>query len=271
MSLSARSILAAIKSKINAQLDSLTLIVGLTRFQIYFEIFGKLIILFSFIAMLSPILDIEFSHIILLSLIGSVLYLIWVLRYRQRAINRYRTEFELDFVNFIEGLSLAVNSGLPLVSGMLRVIEERLLHVPVRQPDQKLHLGKRRPWEVIHSRSSIKPDPLTRELLVLQERLNNGESAARALEHLARRLNSIAIANLADAVFLSMARGTPLANLIQNHAEIIRESQRKSLLERAGKAEVKMMVPIVFLLLPLSVLFALWPSFQQLQRLVILS
>jgi tight adherence protein C len=28
----------------------------------------------------------------------------------------------------------------------------------------------------------------------------------------------------------------------------------------AGKAEVAMMIPVVFLILPISILFALWPS-----------
>ena len=271
MKLSEQSISTLIKVRVISQLDSLSLIVGLTRFQVCFEILSKLVLLLSFIAILAPVFAIQGSHIAVLAVIGLLLHLVWVIGYRKRTIHRYRTEFELDFVNFIEGLSLAVNSGLPLITGMLRVIDERLLNGNLIRPEQNLHSGRGWLWSTIRRRTSTRPDPLTRELLVLQELLMKGESAARALDHLARRLDSIAIANLADAVFLSMARGTPLAILVQNHAESMRESQRKSLLERAGKAEVKMMVPIVFLLLPLSVLFALWPSFQQLQRLVILS
>jgi len=271
MKLSEQSIFTVIKVRVISQLDNLSLIVGLTRFQICFEILSKLILLLSFIAILGPVFAIQGNRIAVLALIGVLLHIVWVIGYRKRTIYRYRTEFELDFVNFIEGLSLAVNSGLPLITGMLRVIDERLLNGHLIQPEQNLHSEKGSLWATIRRRASIRPNPLTRELLVLQELLIKGESAARALDHLARRLDSIAIANLADAVFLSMARGTPLAILVQNHADSMREGQRKSLLQRAGKAEVKMMVPIVFLLLPLSVLFALWPSFQQLQHLVILS
>jgi tight adherence protein C len=35
-------------------------------------------------------------------------------------------------------------------------------------------------------------------------------------------------------------------------------------MDKAGKAETSMMIPIVFLILPISVLFALWPSINQL-------
>jgi len=35
-------------------------------------------------------------------------------------------------------------------------------------------------------------------------------------------------------------------------------------LQRAGKAEISLMIPIVFLILPISILFALFPSFEQL-------
>ena len=31
-------------------------------------------------------------------------------------------------------------------------------------------------------------------------------------------------------------------------------------MDKAGKAETSMMVPVVFLILPISILFALWPS-----------
>jgi tight adherence protein C len=31
-------------------------------------------------------------------------------------------------------------------------------------------------------------------------------------------------------------------------------------MDKAGKAEISMMVPVVFLILPVSILFALWPS-----------
>jgi tight adherence protein C len=31
--------------------------------------------------------------------------------------------------------------------------------------------------------------------------------------------------------------------------------------ERASRAEIQLMIPVVFLILPISILFALWPSY----------
>ena len=41
----------------------------------------------------------------------------------------------------------------------------------------------------------------------------------------------------------------------------MREAGRRSLLESAGKREIAMMVPVVFLVLPVTLLFALFPGF----------
>jgi tight adherence protein C len=40
-----------------------------------------------------------------------------------------------------------------------------------------------------------------------------------------------------------------------------REAGRRALIETGGRKEIAMMVPVVFLVLPLSVLFALFPGF----------
>jgi tight adherence protein C len=79
------------------------------------------------------------------------------------------------------------------------------------------------------------------------------------------------VSDLFDAVILTMGRGTPMADLLNNHAQNIRDSHSRALMEKAGRAEVRMMIPVIFLLLPISVLFALWPSFQQLQQMVVVA
>jgi tight adherence protein C len=48
--------------------------------------------------------------------------------------------------------------------------------------------------------------------------------------------------------------------VLQRHAAEARQIQRNHLMDKAGKAEISMMVPVVFLILPVSILFALWPS-----------
>ena len=61
-----------------------------------------------------------------------------------------------------------------------------------------------------------------------------------------------------------MVRGAPIAEVLIRHAQEARDSQRNQILAAAGKAEISMMIPVVFLILPISMLFALWPSLMNL-------
>jgi len=69
---------------------------------------------------------------------------------------------------------------------------------------------------------------------------------------------------LVDAILISQVHGSPLAPLLLNHAHEVREESRRALLEACGKSEIAMAIPVVFLILPVTVLFALYPSLAQL-------
>ncbi len=47
----------------------------------------------------------------------------------------------------------------------------------------------------------------------------------------------------------------------------MREAGKRALLESGGKKEVAMMVPVVFFILPVTMLFALFPGFVSLRLL----
>ncbi len=55
-------------------------------------------------------------------------------------------------------------------------------------------------------------------------------------------------------------RGTPLAEVLRSQAQDIRENSRQRLMEVGGSKEIAMMVPVVFMILPVTVLFALFPG-----------
>lgn len=55
-------------------------------------------------------------------------------------------------------------------------------------------------------------------------------------------------------------RGTPLADVLRAQAQDVREAARRALMEAGGRKEVAMMVPVVFLILPVTVVFAVFPS-----------
>jgi len=62
-----------------------------------------------------------------------------------------------------------------------------------------------------------------------------------------------------------LERGTPLAEVLRAQAQDARDEAKRELLEVAGKKEVAMLVPLVFLILPITVIFAIFPGIAVLQ------
>ena len=88
-----------------------------------------------------------------------------------------------------------------------------------------------------------------------------GASLVTALEGVAQRTSLAALARFVDGVAIAVERGTPLAEVLRAQAVDVREAGKRQLLESAGRREIAMMVPVVFLVLPVTVLFALFPGF----------
>jgi tight adherence protein C len=103
--------------------------------------------------------------------------------------------------------------------------------------------------------------PLGQELRWALAEVQTGQGLGRALGAFSRRVPLPAAVRFAEALRLAMERGTPVAEVLRAQAEDAREAWRRYLLETAGKREVAMLVPVVFLILPATLLFALWPGF----------
>ena len=59
---------------------------------------------------------------------------------------------------------------------------------------------------------------------------------------------------------MAIERGTPLAEVLRSQAMDVREAGKRALLEAGGRKEISMMLPVVFMILPITVLFALYPG-----------
>lgn len=81
-----------------------------------------------------------------------------------------------------------------------------------------------------------------------------------ALQGLAERTSLAALSRFADGMVIAIERGTPLADVLRAQAGDVREASKRELLAAGGKREVAMMVPVVFLILPITVVFALYPG-----------
>jgi tight adherence protein C len=82
-----------------------------------------------------------------------------------------------------------------------------------------------------------------------------------ALQRMADRNGVAELQRFVDALVAAVDRGTPLADVLVAQAMDARESSRRALIEAGGRKEIAMMVPVVFLVLPISVLFVLFPGF----------
>jgi len=90
--------------------------------------------------------------------------------------------------------------------------------------------------------------------------VRTGTPLSQSLDALAARTGLPAVARFAEAVAVAVDRGTPLAAVLHAQAADAREAGRRALLETGARREVLMMVPVVFLILPVTVLFAFWPG-----------
>jgi len=102
---------------------------------------------------------------------------------------------------------------------------------------------------------------LARELARALADARAGSSLVQALQGIATRTTLPPLARFVDGVAIAVERGTPLAEVLRAQAVDVREAGKRALLEAGGRKEIAMMIPVVFLVLPVTVLFALFPGF----------
>jgi tight adherence protein C len=90
--------------------------------------------------------------------------------------------------------------------------------------------------------------------------VRTGEPVGAAFDRMAASTGLPLVARFAQGIAVAVERGTPLAQVLHAQAADVREAGRRELIEVAARREVLMMVPVVFLVLPITVLFAFWPG-----------
>lgn len=88
-----------------------------------------------------------------------------------------------------------------------------------------------------------------------------GTPMVQALQDLADRVAIDSVSRFVDGLVVAIERGTPLADVLRAQAADVREGGKRALLEAGGRKEIAMMVPVVFFVLPVTVVFALYPGF----------
>ena len=95
-----------------------------------------------------------------------------------------------------------------------------------------------------------------------------GSPTVEALEDLKARVPVAGVARFVDALVTGIERGSPLADVLRSQADDGRDARKRYLIEMGGRREVLMLVPVVFLIMPVVVVFALLPGLASLDLLV---
>jgi len=91
-----------------------------------------------------------------------------------------------------------------------------------------------------------------------------GTPIVDALTRMAGRSSLPALARFVDGIAVAVDRGTPLADVLRAQAGDVRAERRRALLAIGARKEIAMLFPVVFLVLPVTVVFALYPGYANL-------
>lgn len=95
--------------------------------------------------------------------------------------------------------------------------------------------------------------------LVLRD-IRSGDTLSSALKSCSDRLKLNSVERFITGLTVAHERGTPLATVLHAQAMDVRELTKRELLEVAGKKEINMLVPLIFGIMPLTVVFAVFPG-----------
>lgn len=168
--------------------------------------------------------------LLLICVIGFALGVLWCDNFLSTRVRRHEQEMQAEFPVVADLLALAVAAGESPVAGLERI------------------------GRVCHG-------TLSEELARVIADIRTGTPMVYAFDRLAARTGVTGIARFAEGLAIAVERGTPLVDVLHAQAADVRESGRRELMEAGGRKEVAMMIPVVFLILPVTVIFAFYPGF----------
>ncbi len=103
---------------------------------------------------------------------------------------------------------------------------------------------------------------LANELTKALKAVEFGAAFGTEIKQVSKALPHPQVSEFVRKVALSLERGTPLAQMLSEQGVSVREEIKSRLLKQAGRNETRMLIPLVFLILPITVLFAIYPSLE---------
>ncbi len=102
--------------------------------------------------------------------------------------------------------------------------------------------------------------PLVDQLASILADTRSGTPLLDAITAVRDRTRLDPVARFLDGMAVAIERGTPLADVLRAQAADVRALSKRQLMEAGGRKEIAMMVPVVFIVLPITILFALYPG-----------
>ncbi|MGR0159525.1 type II secretion system F family protein [Paenarthrobacter nitroguajacolicus] len=106
---------------------------------------------------------------------------------------------------------------------------------------------------------------LSGEFATILADARSGKPLTEALLSFSSRSELPPLVRFIDGLVVAVERGTPLADVLRAQAADVRDAAQRELMESAGRKEIAMMVPLVFGVLPLTVVFAAFPAIAALE------
>jgi tight adherence protein C len=103
---------------------------------------------------------------------------------------------------------------------------------------------------------------LAKELAQVLRAVEFGAAFGSEIKEVSKTLPHPQVSEFVNKVSLALERGTPLAQMLSEQGVSVREEIKSRLLKQAGRNETRMLIPLVFLILPITVLFAIYPSLE---------
>lgn len=174
--------------------------------------------------------------LVLLPTIGAVIALLLLDRRIAAQAKRRRARIEQQLPDVAELLAFAVAAGESIVPALHRVC-------------------------------SMVTGDLSDEIRVVVSEVATGVPIEVSLRAASDRMGVPSVERFVDGLLISLERGTPLVSVVRAQASDARATQQQALMEQAGRKDVIMLVPVVFLILPTVVVIALFPGLRGLQAL----
>lgn len=141
--------------------------------------------------------------------------------YLKTKITKRKADIQRQLPGFVDLLALAIESGLDLLAAIERILEK------------------------------MKPSELRGELQTLIQENRLGTPRKEALQHWAFRTDLSDVSSLTSMIIQSEELGTTLASVLRTFAEDMRSKRILRAEEVAGKAPVKILVPMMIFFFPI--------------------